>query len=170
MSVQLLRCAGCFKLLPLLDFNRNRSRPTGRDTRCRECNRTKNKAWFLENRAKRRVINAAAESKRRSASRKRVPWYDSQAVRCIYAQAAARRAAGEDVHVDHIVPLRSKLVCGLHVQTNLRLIGAGPNRVKGNRLWPDMPDLSHFCKDSETVLASAHLGGWSPQTPQSTHQ
>lgn len=44
------------------------------------------------------------------------------------------------VTVDHIVPLRHPLVCGLHVQDNLQLSTERFNKIKGNRFWPDMPD------------------------------
>lgn len=41
--------------------------------------------------------------------------------------------------VDHIVPLVSGLVCGLHSEANIRVIPASINRSKGNRFWPGMP-------------------------------
>lgn len=42
-------------------------------------------------------------------------------------------------HVDHIVPLRSDLVCGLHVEFNLAVIPGSLNMKKQNRFWPEMP-------------------------------
>lgn len=41
--------------------------------------------------------------------------------------------------VDHIVPLQSSIVCGLHCHTNIRVVPAVINSSKGNRWWPDMP-------------------------------
>ena len=51
-----------------------------------------------------------------------------------YAQAMKKR-----MHVDHIVPLNSKLVSGLHVWHNLQLLAGTLNITKKNREWPDMP-------------------------------
>ena len=44
--------------------------------------------------------------------------------------------------VDHVVPIRSKIVCGLNVPANMQLLHKSLNSSKGNRHWPDMPERS----------------------------
>lgn len=39
---------------------------------------------------------------------------------------------------DHIVPIQSPYVCGLHVFCNLQILPRETNSAKGNRIWPDM--------------------------------
>jgi hypothetical protein len=81
-----------------------------------------------------------AEVQRRRAQRIVLSWADKPLMRDFYSLARIYRDAGIDCHVDHIVPLRSKLVCGLHVQDNLTVLLASDNMAKGNRHWPSMPD------------------------------
>lgn len=45
-------------------------------------------------------------------------------------------ATGFKWHVDHIVPLHSDVVCGLHCEQNLQVIPAQMNMEKSNRVWP----------------------------------
>lgn len=61
-------------------------------------------------------------------------WADKQDIEDVYKEA---RYMG--MVVDRIVPLRSKLVCGLHVWDNLQILSREYNNQKGNRFWPDMP-------------------------------
>ena len=56
--------------------------------------------------------------------------------------ALRNKLTGVKWEVDHIVPLASRIVCGLHAETNLRVVPKLVNRIKGNRFWPDMPEAA----------------------------
>lgn len=63
-------------------------------------------------------------------------WANKKAIRQLYLQAAKWNAKnpGNKVHVDHIIPLKSDYVCGLHCENNLQIIPAVSNISKKNRL------------------------------------
>lgn len=70
-------------------------------------------------------------------------WSDVDEVVRIYMACAILNELGWGRYrVDHIVPLSSKLVCGLHTHTNLQVITCRENQAKGNHFWPGMPEYS----------------------------
>lgn len=87
-----------------------------------------------------RHLHNANSAKRRAAKLQATPsWSNKEHIDSIYLLAAINREGGHDLHVDHIVPLISDIVCGLHCEANLQLMPASDNISKGNRHWPDMP-------------------------------
>ena len=54
-----------------------------------------------------------------------------------YSIYDAAKKAGSDFVVDHIVPLRGRLVSGLHVPSNLQVIRRGENASKANTFDSD---------------------------------
>lgn len=62
-------------------------------------------------------------------------WANPKLIERYYVEARRlTQLTGIKHHVDHIVPLKGRLVCGLHVETNLRVITAIENLRKRDKL------------------------------------
>lgn len=98
-----------------------------------------NAAWNGQAPLRARALAAASAAKRRSARRKQAPpWADLEAIKAIYAEALRlTNETGIPHHVDHIIPLQGRLVCGLHVHNNLRAVPATENLKKSNSFGGD---------------------------------
>jgi hypothetical protein len=92
------------------------------------------KRCYEKTKLKRFAYQALARAKRRNAVPK---WFDSikEDVQKIYIEARTKTLeTGIPHEVDHIIPLVSNYVCGLHVPNNLRVITRYENRSKQNKL------------------------------------
>jgi len=92
------------------------------------------KSWYKNNPG----IVRAKQAKRRAVKKTAVPcWADKKQIKKIYKQACElTKLTKIQYHVDHIFPLKSDYMCGLHVETNLQIITAKENILKSNQKWP----------------------------------
>lgn len=101
-----------------------------------EAQRARTGLWAKENPA----LAAAAAARRRAQRKRAIPsWADKSLTTDMYKLAAVYREFGFSVSVDHIVPLQSRFVCGLHTPANLQILPSLENSSKRNLWWPDMP-------------------------------
>lgn len=81
--------------------------------------------WKAANRA---PLTAYENQRRARKLNATPPWAIKGAIEIMYALAR-----GMKKHVDHIVPLKGRNVCGLHVHNNLQLLTQRENCSKGNK-------------------------------------
>lgn len=105
----------------------------------RKNNPDKVRQSYLKSIKKRKPQKAAAEMMRQASKLQATPkWLTPEHIEQIQAVYQAARQttllAGFSCHVDHIVPLRGKNVCGLHAPWNLRVVSQSYNSKKRNNL------------------------------------
>jgi hypothetical protein len=119
--------------------------------------RATNEAWLAENIERKRKTNrewqianpdkeCAKQAKRRAARMQACPpWADLGEIGKIYAEAQRlSRETGIKHHVDHIYPLQSKVMCGLHIARNLQVLPDVVNWKKHNHII-EMDEMPRCC-------------------------
>jgi len=100
-------------------------------------------AWKTQNTI---WVRADTKARRRKHRHATPPWLTrahKQEIRAMYQTAITlTKITGEQYVVDHIYPLRSDEVCGLHVPWNLRVITQAENLRKSNTLPDDSEALA----------------------------
>jgi hypothetical protein len=154
-------CSKCKKTKPVSEFYKRCDRPSGLHYQCAQCFREAHAEWRKTNKQNNRNraarfranhpllvkqrhrdwqkknagrINASNAMRHARKLKATPPWVDKSAFEPIY-----RKARQLGMEVDHIVPLQSAIVCGLHVPWNLQLLSVSENARKKNYHWPDMP-------------------------------
>lgn len=94
----------------------------------------RSRLWYLNHRD---VRNAKCSRRRASLLNATPSWLTGdhwKQIRQFYSEAQRKsRQTGIEHHVDHVVPLKSPIVCGLHVPWNLQVITESENSRKRNK-------------------------------------
>jgi len=127
ITVQSKVCPACKDNKLALFFGLDKTRPDGLTTYCKHC---KNVEYKRHNKGKTNHLNA----KRKIAIKIATPkWIDLKKIEKIYNIASQKTMkTGISYHVDHIVPITSSVVCGLHVPWNLQILTESENCSKQN--------------------------------------
>jgi len=112
---------------------RANARPKTEITRYKQRHKQNNPDYY-------KALTSVRKRRHRNATPKWLTTGQKLAMRALYLQAIElTRITGERYVVDHIVPLLSDEVCGLHVPWNLRVITQEENLKKSNKLLDATP-------------------------------
>lgn len=117
----------------------NKDKVASYDRKWQQSNKDKKaknyKNYQVNNRAKVNSYNSYRRALELQATPKWLTASHKLHIECRYSLAAMlSKNTAEQHHVDHIVPLNGKTVCGLHVPWNLQVITAKANLSKSNRI------------------------------------
>lgn len=149
------RCPECQETKLLQDFYKNRSTQDKHSAYCKVCTKAKMSEYYANNKVdiqRRREPVRKTEKYKTEASARSSKWAKdnpslhwnntrSRRMAMVIRSFDSERIAvnefyinrPEGHHVDHIVPLKHPLVCGLHVVANLQYLTSSDNDSKGNK-------------------------------------
>jgi hypothetical protein len=156
----LAKCYSCKVTLTSENIVHNKGKSVGRESCCKQCNTKRVSLWYQNNKDKKRIYDAKRRKEKRylyrEASRKhrlnnpakkkadviarksgistQTPsWANFKYMNLFYKLAKIEQVrTGKAVHVDHIIPIISDVVCGLHCEDNMQLLFAEYNLKKSN--------------------------------------
>jgi hypothetical protein len=146
-GIDMKQCYCCLEIKPIESFSKDRTRSDGLQNKCKTCCKDKKRAWRLKNIDKvsadykkwqknnRGVMNAHTVKYQAMKKSATPSWANLEAIKSLYNVAHYFDwISGGFVkhHVDHIVPLQGKTVCGLHVENNLQILIDKDNLRKSN--------------------------------------
>lgn len=100
-----------------------------------EKHRVTSKKWRTENKDKNSAKATRYRASKLNATPKWLTKEHNKQIESFYWLAQLQyELTDTKYHVDHIVPLKGKTVCGLHVPWNLQVLEAVDNISKGNRI------------------------------------
>lgn len=132
-EVEHRRCIVCNHIKHENYFYKDKSDIYGLCVRCISCElardrnkelqKCSSKLHYINNKDYYKARNALARERLKQATPR---WADIEYIRKIYLECPS------GYHVDHIIPLKGELVCGLHVENNLQYLTAEDNLKKSN--------------------------------------
>jgi len=147
------RCNRCQELKTRQDFSPRKDRPNGLHYSCKTClsaqakdrrsrglnipdqeiAKIRSRLWRKQNPSRRNALKAAYKASKNKATPSWLNLSQKQQIVDFYELAKdCCLTTGLLYEVDHIVPLRGKDVCGLHVPWNLQVLPVDINRKKSN--------------------------------------
>ena len=155
-------CSECKKIKPFIDFYpkgkfyhcyckicsktknkewklNNKEKAAAYDKVWQQSNKDKKsknyKNWQINNRHKVNRYNSQRRALEVSATPSWLTEIQHSQIEAFYWLAKLQTELTDDCfHVDHIVPLKGKTVCGLHVPWNLQVLAAKDNLSKSNKI------------------------------------
>lgn len=145
----------CGQVKPVNEFHRCNRNTTGFQAYCKSCKKNHAQNRYLQKGEHIRAVNSSwSKNNLEHHNSLRKEWRDvhgTAATRLSQLNATGHaptwlsdddivnmkqiyiKAKEQGLVVDHVIPLRGKLVSGLHVPSNLQLLKVGQNSYKGNR-------------------------------------
>ena len=119
---ELRHCSGCTTVKEEIEFYNSSDRFDGISNYCKTCSKAARVATYHKDPSKEISNNNLRKRNMHTPS-----WADLKAISNWHLNRP------EGMHVDHIIPINSDLVCGLNIETNLQYLTIAANLAKSNK-------------------------------------